>query len=263
METLEAGAAAVTIDHDNGGRLSSLVIAGHQVLVDAQDRDDDPTSWGCFPMAPFAGRIRRGRFRFEGRRVELPENLPPHAVHGTTHVRPWEPTGPGTLRCDLGPDWPWRGHAEQEIELTATSLALTLRVETTDDAMPVTIGWHPWFRRTIGAAHVGIVVPAERMWRRDEDGIPDGSLVTPTTGPWDDCFTALIGPVELHWPGVLDLYVESDCEHVVVFDEPSTALCVEPQSAPPDAHNSEHDLSIVTPDEPLVHRATWTWSTPA
>ena len=49
---------------------------------------------------------------------------------------------------------------------------------------------------------------------------------TPTTGPWDDCFTALIGPVELHWDGVLDLYVESDCEHVVVFDEPVGALCV-------------------------------------
>ncbi|HAS10861.1 MAG TPA: aldose epimerase [Acidimicrobiaceae bacterium] len=262
METLEAGGASVTIDHEHGGRLSSLVVGGNELLIDAMGRSDDPTSWGCFPLAPFAGRIRDGRFSFEGRAVTLPRNHPPHAIHGTTHVQPWERTGAGTLRCDLGPDWPWAGHAEQEVELTPSSLTLTLRVETTADAMPATIGWHPWFRRSVGGADAEIVLPAERMWRRDDSGIPDGTLVTPTTGPWDDCFTALIGPVELHWPGVLDLYVESDCEHVVVFDEPAGALCVEPQSAPPDAHNSEQDLAVVTPDEPLVHRTTWAWSTP-
>ena len=262
MEILEAGDTVVTIDHRNGGRLSSLVVGRHELLIDAMGREDDPTSWGCFPLAPFAGRIRQGRFSFEGRAVRMPTNLPPHAIHGTTHVRPWEATGPGALRCELGPEWPWAGHAEQLVELAPTSLTLTLRVETTDDAMPATIGWHPWFRRNVGGADVGIVLPAERMWQRDGDGIPDGRLVAPSTGPWDDCFTALIGPVELHWPGVLDLYVESDCEHVVVFDEPFGALCVEPQSAPPDAHNSEHDLAIVTPDAPLVHRATWMWSEP-
>ncbi|HEY1119598.1 MAG TPA: hypothetical protein VGE43_17930, partial [Acidimicrobiales bacterium] len=116
MEILEAGDAAVTIDHRNGGRLSSLVIGGHELLIDAMGREDDPTSWGCFPLAPFAGRIRHGRFSFEGRAVQMPTNLPPHAIHGTTHLRPWEATGPGALRCELGPDWPWAGHAEQLVE---------------------------------------------------------------------------------------------------------------------------------------------------
>jgi aldose 1-epimerase len=262
METLRAGDAAVTIDHERGGRVSSLVIGGDELLVDAIGREDDPTSWGCFPMVPFAGRIRHGRFSFEGRAVELPRNLPPHAIHGFGFQRAWEQTGPGTLRCDLGPDWPWAGTTTQQIELTERSLSLTLRVESHDEPMPVTLGWHPWFRRQVGGADVEIVLPAERMWQRDDEDIPTGELVTPSTGQWDDCFTALIGPVELHWPGVLDLYVESDCEHVVVFDEPVGALCVEPQSAPPDAHNSEVDLAVVVPGEPLEHRAIWTWSAP-
>ena len=116
-----------------------------------------------------------------------------------------------------------------------------------EEPMPVTVGWHPWLRRHVGGAAAALHLPAERMWRRDAEGIPDGTLVEPTTGTWDDCFTALVGPVEVRWPDVLALRIESDCEHLVVFDEPAYALCVEPQSAPPDAHNSEQDLAVVEP----------------
>lgn len=262
METLRAGEATVTIDHEHGGRLSSLVVHGHELLRAPDGPDADPTSWGCFPLAPFAGRIRHGRFSSRGKDVQLPRNLPPHAIHGMAHVQAWEATGPGTLRCDLGPDWPWPATAHQQVELGPRSLSLTLSVEAISSPMPVTLGWHPWFRRNIDGVAVELVLPAERMWQRDSEGIPDGALVEPTPGPWDDCFTALIGPVELHWPGILDLYVESDCEHVVVFDQPDDAVCVEPQSAPPDAHNSGEDLVVVAPGTPLVHRTTWSWSTP-
>lgn len=259
MEVLRAGDAELTIDHAHGGRISSLVIAGHQLLRDAPDPEGDPTSWGCFPLVPWAGRIRRGRFRFEGRDVQLPVDLSPHAIHGTTKARAWERTGVGVLRCELGPDWPWAGAVEQRIELTERSLTVVLEVEAHEGPMPVTVGWHPWLQRTVGGVAVELDLPAERMWRRDGDGIPDGTLVEPTSGPWDDCFTALVGPVQLRWPGVLALRIDSDCEHVVVFDEPDDAVCVEPQSAPPDAHNSEEDLAIVVPGEPLVHHLVWTW----
>ena len=30
-----------------------------------------PIRWGCYPMAPFAGRIRDGRFRYAGREHQL------------------------------------------------------------------------------------------------------------------------------------------------------------------------------------------------
>lgn len=259
MEVLRAGDAEVTIDHDHGGRLASLVVGGHQLLRDRPDPAGDPTSWGCFPMVPWAGRIRRGRFRFEGRAVELPIDLPPHAIHGTVKTRTWEHTGTGTARCELGPDWPWGGAVEQRVELDDRSLTVVLVVEAHDRPMPVTVGWHPWLRRTVGGATAEVDLPAERMWRRDADGIPDGTLIEPTPGPWDDCFTALVGPVQVRWPGVLALRIDSDCEHVVVFDEPDDAVCVEPQSAPPDAHNSEQDLAVVLPGEPLVHHMVWTW----
>jgi galactose mutarotase-like enzyme len=45
---------------------------------------------------------------------------------------------------------------------------------------------------------------------------------------------------------------------VVVYTEPETALCVEPQSGPPDALSlAPH---IVTPGTPLVAHATFDWA---
>ena len=261
-ETLTTDDATVSIDPDAGGRLSSLVIGGHELLVGPGDGIDGPMGWGCFPMIPWAGRIRHGRFDHDGRTIQLPLGLPPHAIHGTTYLERWEVTGPGTLEARLGRDWPWPGRAQQVVDIAGNRLSLTITVECDDDAadaMPVTAGWHPWFRRSVDGVAAVLTLPAERMWQRDEEGIPDGSLVEPPPGPWDDCFTALVGPAELRWPGLLHLYVESDCDHVVVYDELDVAVCVEPQSGPPDAHNSGEDLVLIEPGESWSITTTWLW----
>lgn len=262
METLTAGRASVTIDHERGGRLSSLEIDGHELIVGADPDLDPEIGWGSFPMVPFAGRIANGRFETDGRIHQLPITLPPHAIHGTTHLQPWTQTGPGRLYTDLGPDWPWAGRVDQHFDLgdDRLDLAITVTADPSNEtAMPVTAGWHPWFRRTVAGTDVELSLPAERMWRRDDRGIPDGTLIDPPPGPWDDCFTALVGPVELRWPGLLRLWVESDCEHVVVYDEQPHAVCVEPQSAPPDAHNSGEDLVEIEPGESWSVHATFAW----
>ncbi len=265
-ETLDAGDAELTIDHQAGGRISSFRIGGHELLVGRTPTNGvgrNETEWGCFPMVPWAGRIRHGHFDHVGRAIDLRRNLPPHAIHGTTHHQPWTRTGPGILETDLGTDWPWPGWARQAVELSADRLSMTIEVgadPAAPDAMPVSAGWHPWFRRYVAGATLAVTVPAERMWRRDAEGIPDGDLIEPTPGPWDDCFTALVGPAELHWPGLFRLYVESDCEHVVVYDEQVEAVCVEPQSAPPDAHNSGEDLVLVDPGDSWSITTTWLWA---
>jgi len=258
VQTLRAGDASVSIDPVNGARLASLVVGGHELLLGVDDPVGGGDGWGCFPMVPWAGRIRHGRFTADGTPVQLPLGAPPHAIHGTTFLRAWDVDGEGRFSIDLGDAWPWRGRASHHVELGPTSLTMTLGVHAGQD-MPVTAGWHPWFHRTLGGVDVEIDLPAERMWRRDDDGIPDGTLVEPTPGPWDDCFTALIGPVGLRWPGVLELYVESDCEHVVVYDEVDRAVCVEPQSAPPDAHNSGEDLAFVPAGTSWTITTTWAW----
>src|SRR4051794_21391284 len=124
---LAAGDAAVLIDAECGGRLASLRIEDLELLVGPGDDDLD---WGCYPMAPFAGRVRNGRFRYGGGEHQLHLNLPPHAIHGTVYDQPWkvehaEPTD-AVLVADLGDGWPFRGRVVHRIRITEATLDLRL-----------------------------------------------------------------------------------------------------------------------------------------
>lgn len=61
----------------------------------------------------------------------------------------------------------------------------------------------------------------------------------------------------LTWPGRLELKVTSNAEWVVVYDEQAEAVCVEPQTGPPNGLNTAPRL--VTPIDPLEIRTTWAW----
>jgi aldose 1-epimerase len=63
--------------------------------------------------------------------------------------------------------------------------------------------------------------------------------------------------VTLTWPGRLALTVASRERWVVVYDEQEEAVCVEPQTGPPNGLNTLPRL--VTPLEPLEATTTWTW----
>jgi aldose 1-epimerase len=264
VEVLEAGEARVVLDAQAGGRIAALSVAGLDLLVGrpseaSGDEAADALRWGLYPMAPWAGRVRGGRFRFAGEEHALPLGMPPHAIHGTVFDRPWSHEGRGRIGIDLGPDWPWAGHARQEVTLAPDALTLRLSVESAGARFPASLGWHPWFRRRLArGALLELAVQAESMWRRDADGIPTGERVTPPPGPWDDCFTDVAQPVELVWPGALRLALFSSAPCWVVYDEPAHAVCVEPQTAPPDALNTEP--AIVEPGAPLVADFTLRWT---
>ncbi len=61
LRVLENANARVSVDLDAGGRIASWVVGDLELLV---GREADPMRWGLFPMAPWAGRVRDGRFRF-------------------------------------------------------------------------------------------------------------------------------------------------------------------------------------------------------
>ena len=46
---LRAGDVAVAVDSARGGRVASLRVAGHELLV-AEPEVGDPKLWGCYPM---------------------------------------------------------------------------------------------------------------------------------------------------------------------------------------------------------------------
>jgi galactose mutarotase-like enzyme len=201
-------------------------------------------------MAPWAGRVRRGRFRFAGQEYRLARNMPPHAIHGTTFTRAWNDEGGGRLSISLGPDWPWPGSAVQQFALSDTGLEMTLEIHADDRAFPASAGWHPWFRRQLERGQEAMVdLDAGAMYRCDGDGIPTGELVAPPAGPWDDCFTQISGTPGVRWPGAIEIRLQTCLEHFVVYDQPEHALCVEPMTGPPNALNLAP--RIVAPGDPL------------
>jgi len=263
---LGSATARLEISPAHGGRLASLVVHGSELLV---TEGPGPMMWGCYPMVPFAGRIRDGAFAFDERSFSLPLTMPPHAIHGTAFERAWtvqdEQPAESRIAIDLGPDWPFAGRASQHFVLGKGGLKVSMTLEA-DEPMPVTMGWHPWFRRELtgtvaepmpASAPAQLQFDATRMYERGPDGIPTGRLVAPSDGPWDDCFTGVRTPPRLVWPGRFALSLTSTCDHWVVYDEPADAICVEPQTGPPDSVNLAP--RVVLPGVPLTASMTWHW----
>jgi aldose 1-epimerase len=245
----------VVVDLVAGGRIASLVVDGRELLKTEGDRS---YSWGSFPMAPYAGRIRNATITFGGRCHSLPATMPPHAIHGTVLDRRWHVVDDRTIAIELGPEWPFAGGVVQRFELASDRLVCRLELHA-DEPMPASIGWHPYFIRRIPgvARELEFEFEAGAMYVRDEAGIATTQLVSPPPRPWDDCFTDVRRPPVLRWPGFLELTIESDCPDWVVYTVPDDAICVEPQTAPPDALNT--DPTVVQPGRPLVAEMSWRW----
>jgi aldose 1-epimerase len=259
--TLRVGDAALTVDPGEGGRFASLVVDGHELLV---TEGYGPIEWGCYPMAPFAGRIRDGRFTFRERDYQLEINMPPNAIHGTVFTRPWEVMAQTAERADLATDlgsgWPFRGRVTQTVVLRPYGLDASLALEA-DEPMPAWFGWHPWFRREVSGVNAELEFSADRMYERGPDDLPTGDLVPPSPRPWDNAFVGVRAPIRLTWPGVLSLELSSTAGVWVAYDERPYAICIEPQTAPPDAVNlATVDVPIAEPGHPLTMTMAWRWS---
>jgi len=253
MIELEAGDAWMTVHPDEGGRIGRLEVG--EVALLQGDPAAGPLTWGCYPMAPWAGRIRNGRFTFQGVSHQLPLNMPPHAIHGTGFVSRWEVLDAGRDYCDLQTELPWHfgGLVTQHLQLDEHGLTAIMTVFATAHAMPAVVGWHPCFMKPQRAD-----LEFGHMYVRDDEYIAVAELVEPKPHPWDDCVVEPLAPLRLHYP-TLTLTVSSDCDHWVVYDEPDHITCVEPQSGPPDAFTIG-GAAALEPGDMLQRHMTLRWT---
>lgn len=256
---LRSDRLVVHVSPSAGGRIAQIAcddfawLCGHEV-------DSAAIAWGCYPMLPWAGRIRRGRFQFASRTWQLPASLGQHAIHGTGFVSPWRVDALSrteltlSLRLPQDESWPFGGVARQRLVVTDCALRLELSLRADEHAMPrPVLGWHPWF---IKPEAIGFHPTA--MYPRDGDGIAALPLVSPSSGPWDDCFINA-EPVTLRRAAQL-LQLKSSCDHWAVFDERPHATCVEPQTGPPDAFNLD-PVGQLAPDNSVEAWFEMQWRT--
>jgi aldose 1-epimerase len=280
---LATGDAVAVVDLARGGRLGSLRVRGRELLVTAPDATDRTIHWGSFLMAPWVGRLADGRLRWRGESIQLPRNHGRHAIHGTVFDRAWQLDGMGPAgdarACELSVvldrhRWPFGGIVRQRLALHPGRLELSAEISATEP-MPAAVGWHPWFRRTIGRDDASIVRlrlrGAGMLERRAM--IPTGRILPAsgpadlTTGPelgrrrLDDAFVGLTQPPVLAWPELrLTLEIASPLTVVTVYT-PWNAVCVEPQTAWPnalaldDGDAERAGAALVEPGRPL--RVGW------
>ncbi len=249
---LSAGADRALVDSSAGGRLASLVAGGRERLIDRPQPGSalPAISWGSFLMAPWVGRVAEGRLAWRDTTAELPRNLGRHALHGAVFDVPWRVEASNDrqveLSCLFSPErWPFAGRAWQRITLGPG----TLRFEATisaGQAMPVALGWHPWFRRDVHD-DLAVTVLADRRLELDAELIPTGRNL-PVSGPYDlrggpelgnrrldDVFIGARGPATVAWSDLsIRLEFSQPFSSVVVFT-PADSACVEPATAWPDA----------------------------
>ena len=163
--------------------------------------------------------------------------MPPHAIHGVVYDRPWRSWTTATIAIDLDERWPFRGRVTQRFALDEDGLEVTMTLRGR--------------RADARGARLAPVVPAA-SWRRApsrcglafQPGDDAGPRTPRGSRPASACRrppargttrsrTSPADPV-LEWPGQLRLEISSTCAWWVVYTMPEHAICVEPQSGPPD-----------------------------
>ena len=236
MQHIDGSEISVGIDLDQGARIASIQWRDLQFAVPFRGT---PLSWGWYAMAPWAGRIRDGLIT-DSKGVEhtLPTTwAAPNAIHGFGMTSSWQDIGPGRARLELPAPYN-NAVVEQRIEVLDDAIRWVLEYEANGCDLPAWLGFHPWFPRELdrgGAAEVNF--HADKMFKRGDEKLIQNELIAPLPEPWDDTFVGVRGIPEVLWPGAARLTVESDSPYWVVYTEDSDGVCIEPQTAPPDAQN--------------------------
>jgi aldose 1-epimerase len=270
---ISKGAQSLTWDSDLGARLVSWKVHGIELLA---HHGDDPVEFGMYPMAPWAGRVRDNAISPEAARrmgvdapegVDLDVNYGDWAIHGTCFTSPVDSMAQDAdtvISRQLIPRWPWPTELVNTWRIRDDGFDATMTVKA-EQASPVIVGWHPWFRRTINESSA--------KWSMDEATVAtrDGAFpteqwmdLTETDGPYDDAFHCPSKRVDITWSGVVSLTVQSSHPWFVIFDETDDAICVEPQTQIPNAWISPlaGEADVARPDAPVSLVTQWRWRIP-
>lgn len=248
---IENGWHRVEVDAVHGGRAVSWQVCGHEVLTGIGAH---PTSYGMYPMAPWAGRIRGNRYAGH----LMPVNMEPWAIHGVFFERPWHLVQYEPNRLDLRCTAEVAGIAmECTSRWTLDGAALNTELSVRSDLeVPVILGWHPWFRRVVDGQSARWSLHDATLFARDEGYLPSQRQIplVDCTGPFDDVFHVPSCRARIDW-GAVALHITNSDPWFVVYDEPEDALCVEPQSDRPDATSGP--CAVADRDRVVAMRTTW------
>jgi aldose 1-epimerase len=289
------GVAAVTL---GSGRLQATFVPemnmlGASLRLDGEEFLALPGGIGAYPrvrttglplLAPWANRLSGWSYRAGRGRVDLegldlytdPNGLP---IHGTMSARDrWEVrslaadgqvarlrAGFDYAGAELLAAFPFPHRLETAIELDGRSLSVATTIRPYGErAVPVSFGYHPYFRLPGGRRSAWrLLLPKRRHLELDARGIPTGRAAEAPaeaepigSRTFDDLFE-LTGERRLaiqHGERSLSIRFASGYPYAQVFAPPGAAFaCLEPMTAPTNALVSG-DHPVVRPGESFTAR---------
>ncbi len=168
------------------------------ILFAAPDWETNPvpTRSGHPILFPFPGRLKEGRFPFEGKSYQLPLNdsTKLHAIHGFTPRNPWRVTdfdggdefafitGQFRLSRDLpaqADQWPVDFSIDVTYRLYRDKLRVDAKVENRGAVpLPFGLGYHAYFQLPgVHDVDIGghlLQANVDQIWEADESNLPTG-----------------------------------------------------------------------------------------
>ncbi|MFM1916521.1 MAG: hypothetical protein RJB01_36 [Actinomycetota bacterium] len=268
---LQTDSQTITFDPQCGGRAISWVVEGQEVLATVGSH---PVQYGMYPMVPWAGRLRDNRVTaltadnnglVHNADFHPPINFMEWAIHGTVLDRPlddWE-LGDSEFRArQVITGTPWHGHVNYTWRVSGLTLITEMEIFT-ESAIPAVIGWHPYFAKSLWGGRARWSAPDAQIAPR-AGAFADGSLRPweEQSAPVDDAFWVPGREVSVHWGEQAQLRVINSHPWFVIFDELAEAMCVEPQTAAPNALETpiKEPAPVARADAPVRMTTTWEWS---
>lgn len=203
------GGSIVRFDRVAEGRRRPLLRGAGAAITDVLEA-------ACFPLVPFANRIRGGAFTCDGRAITLVPNMAGESspLHGQGWRAAWQVTEAGndhatlTFRHKVG-EWPWDYDATQRVKLDPHGLSLELSCRNlAPERMPCGLGFHPYYPC---AADTVLDADVASAWTIDAAVLPVENV--PATGRYDlharricgqgldNGFDGWSGTATITWPG--------------------------------------------------------------
>jgi len=150
-------------------------------------------------LLPFPGRTRGGKYTFEGKSYQLPQNDKdgPNAIHGFVRTQTWELVEAtdtmARFRIRLTKEeYENKGYPfslEAQVKYSLDDHGLTCRFEIRNigaENAPVAAGFHPYFR--VGSESLDdleVEIPASELIEFGPDLLPTGKVMPVAGTPWD------------------------------------------------------------------------------
>ena len=230
-------------------------------------------------LSPYPNRISNGKFMFNKKEHQLPIHFPTeqNSIHGLLHHKNFEIVSSSAdidsaflhLKHDyLGTDqgYPFPYCIEVLYTLDDDGIKIETKTRHTNDtAIPIALGWHPYFQFECAIENVSLKLPKVVELLVDDKMIPNGdsrpyhhfeTLKPIGTETLDTCFkidkSAPFTSTELQTNGIsLTIWTENNpnqFDYLQVFTPPTRdCIAIEPMTAPPDAFNSELQKHLQEP----------------